>query len=144
MKEKLTENFYLHEFVTKDLHKKWKGRAVIFLDDRIIYLAQWIRARFGKPMVVNTWKTEKDGWNYRGWRPANCSVGARNSQHKSGRGLDLHIEGVHIEEIYDDIWENEGTYYSYGLRCVEDISKTPTWLHIDCRTTFTDYKVLKV
>ena len=56
---KLTENFHLYEFITKDLHKKWKDRAVIFLDDRIIYLAQWIRDRFGKPMVVTTWKTKR-------------------------------------------------------------------------------------
>lgn len=137
----LTKNFYLQEFVTPYLYKKWKDRSVIFVDERMIYLAQWIRDRFGKPMTINNWHSGGK-FKYRGWRPPYCKVGSRYSQHKAGRGLDVSIVGISIKEIHEDIKDNQRLYYNYGLRVVESMEKAPTWMHLDCRTTFTDYQIL--
>lgn len=137
---RLTDNFYLQEFVTPYLYKKWKDKSVIFVDERIIYLAQWIRDRFGKPMTINNWHSGGK-FQYRGVRPANCSVGASKSQHKFGRAIDFTIVGFCGKEIQRDIRNNQREYYNYGLRAVESIEKAPTWMHLDCRTTFTDFQI---
>ena len=137
---KLTENFYLQEFVTPYLYKKWKERSVIFVDERMIYLAQWIRDRFGKPMTINNWHSGGK-FKYRGVRPANCSIGASKSQHKYGRAIDFHVIGISEKEIHEDIKDNQREYYNYGLRAVESIEKAPVWMHLDCRTTFTDFQI---
>tara|TARA_R110000824_G_scaffold55959_1_gene153632 strand:+ start:541 stop:966 length:426 start_codon:yes stop_codon:yes gene_type:complete len=138
---KLTENFYLQEFVTKDLYKKWKERAYIFVDERIIYLAQYIRSRYDKPMTINNWISSSEGFNYRGWRPANCSVGSKFSQHKSGRAIDFNVSGMSPEEIYKDIMDNEAHFYDYGLRSI--IKDTETYTHIDCRASF-EHNTIKI
>lgn len=137
---KTTKNFYLQEFVTPNLYKKWKNKSVIFVDERIIYLAQWIRDRFGKPMTINNWHSGGK-YKYRGYRPHNCRVGAKNSQHKSGRGLDFTIVGLSIKEIHEDIKANKELYYEQGVRVIESIELAPTWMHIDCRFT-NHYQIL--
>ena len=65
---KLSKNFYLQEFVTPDLYKKWKDKSIIFIDDRLIHIAQFIRDRFNKPMTINNWNND-GSFRYRGYRP---------------------------------------------------------------------------
>lgn len=131
---KLSKNFYLQEFVTPDLYKKWKDKSIIFIDDRLIHIAQFIRDRFNKPMTINNWNND-GSFRYRGYRPYNCRVGAHHSQHKYGRAIDFTISRMTIAEIHEDIKANKELYYEQGVRVIESIELAPTWMHIDCRFT---------
>ena len=133
---KILPNFILQEFVPKSTFKTHKENSVIFLDDRIVHLAQFLRDRYDKPMVINTWHTNKNNvYNYRGYRPFNTAIGAKYSQHKFGRAIDFHIPRMEVKEIYEDIINNQGEMWVHGMRGIENVKETPTWIHVDCRLT---------
>ena len=140
---RVSNNFIIQEFVPRkiyqsDLPPTW------FIDERIIQIAQFIRDRFKSPMIINTWHTEsKAQYNYRGYRPHDCPFGAKYSQHKYGRGFDHHLIEYSPQELFKDIIDNEQLYFDQGVRAIEKIDLTPTWLHIDIRHTNQD-KILIV
>jgi len=116
--------FKLYELVPPEAFALTNINQWWFFDPRILYTADKIRARYGK-MLCNTyyWGGEN---KYRGWRPFDCLVGARFSQHKFGRALDLVPFEATVEEIREDIRQGEFNYVS----CIElEVS----WLHIDVR-----------
>lgn len=140
---KVSNNFIIQEFITKDIHEL-KYPSTWFIDDRIIKIAQFMRDRFNSSMFINTWHTgSKKQYNYRGYRSFDCEVGANYSQHKFGRAFDHNFIEYSPIEIYKDIIENEQLYYDQGVRAIENIDLTPTWIHIDIRETKQD-KILIV
>ena len=67
---------------------------------------------------------------YRGWRSGDCEIGAKYSQHKFGRALDLVPAEVTAEEIRQDIkLRKRGNIFQY-ITCIED---GVGWLHFDTR-----------
>jgi hypothetical protein len=120
--ELFDQNYY-HEILS-DLG----GRTFILYDDRVLITADRLRKRFG-PIVVNDWKWG-GGFNFRGFRPPGCTVGAAYSQHRFGRALDMDPQSITAEEIRADIIAkpNEATY-EYITAIETDIS----WLHYDVR-----------
>jgi uncharacterized protein YcbK (DUF882 family) len=122
----VSKNLNSWEVMPKDMAgKNWK----IFIDEKVVDVFQFLRDRFGS-ITVNTWKSG-GGSQYRGYRPADCGVGAKYSQHKFGRALDLVFNDVECAEVYDWIMNNQEECYSVGLRRVENAHLTKTWLHID-------------
>lgn len=122
--------FQIYELVPKSTyelfeHERRLNQLWWLFDPRILKAADRIRERYGK-MVANTW-----WWGgqhqYRGWRPPGCNVGARYSQHRFGRALDLIPTVVSVEEIRRDIKAGENFGF---ITCIED---DVSWLHIDCR-----------
>ena len=132
---KVTNNFSIEEFVPRSLHKRWGDvRSCWFIDDRLPHLAQFIRDRFKKPILINTWPfTDIGGMEFRGYRPTNCKVGVSKSQHRYGRAIDIEMDN--LEEVYEDIINNKKIYYKAGLRGLEDFNKTKVWIHLDMRYT---------
>ena len=128
---KVSKNFTLDEFLPPAIYEM-SPNGILFLDPRIIGIAQFIRDRFGKPVTINDYL---DGGHYQdsGFRDPLTSIGAIFSQHKFGRAADLKIDEMDPEEIRDDILENYALYNKVGLTTIE--AATPTWLHIDCRWT---------
>ena len=55
------------------------------------------------------------------------------SQHCLGKAADFHVVGMTIREVYDHILNNR-ELYPY-IKRIENISKTPTWIHIDVANT---------
>lgn len=130
----VSKNFILQEFMPKDIYSKYKNRCIWFIDPSIITIAQMIRSRFAKPMIINNWHTRKEGgFQFRGFRDPLCTIGAALSQHRFGRGLDFNVIGISSEEIYKDIIDNEFDYMAYGVTTVESIEHTPNWIHVDIR-----------
>ena len=84
------------------MYKDLGDKAIILIDERIIQLAQFVRERFNKPVTINNWYYGGE-YKYRGVRPHNCKVGAKYSQHKSGRAFDFTVEGISIKELHQDI-----------------------------------------
>lgn len=130
---KVSENFILQEFIPPDIYKERGDNAITLLDDRIISLAQYFRTLYGV-VTINNWH---NGGNYKesGLRRSDTSTGAKYSQHKYGRAVDLKFSDKTVQEVYQDIMDNKQMFYNAGLRAVENINATPTWLHIDVRNT---------
>ena len=119
--------FKPYELVPRATYELLKNKPWIIwqlFDNRVLYVADRVRKRYGK-MVCNTWY-----WGgvhqYRGWRPSRC-IGARWSQHKFGRAIDLVPVETTAERIRQDIKAGEG--FS-GITCIED---GVDWLHFDVR-----------
>ena len=136
---KLTNNFSLQEFIPSGIYKKWGDHSIWYIDDRLPHLAQFFRDRFQKPIMINTWHyIDIAGTNYRGYRPANCHVGASKSQHKFGRAIDISIEDFDLAAVYADIIKHKKLYFDQGLRGLEDFKKTKSWIHLDMRNSQSD------
>lgn len=126
---KVGNNFYLNEFVSKEIYAQWGDKSIWFLDKRLFLLSQFFRDRFGVTTINN------DQYNYSGFREPECKVGAKLSQHRFGRAMDLKFKNATAQEVYKDVIENYDLYKKFGLTTVENIDKTPTWLHCDLRNT---------
>jgi hypothetical protein len=131
---KLTSNFSLQEFIDPDTYKRFGTSSVWFIDPKIVTLAQFIRERLGKPCTINNWSSGGQ-YQYSGFRPPKCSVGASMSQHRFGRAIDLKVKGMKADEVREDIIQNFDIYKKVGLTTIEDGAFAPTWCHIDIRDT---------
>ena len=123
--------FALNEVIPPTIIAERGERAWSLMDDRILQGADWLRETFG-PAVING-KYGGKVFTESGLRDPFTTTGAKWSQHKFGRALDLKFTKVSVKEVYDYILANQPEARSHGITCIEDIRDTPTWLHIDCR-----------
>lgn len=140
---KISTYFYLYELVPKEIYERWGERSISFLDKKILLLADFIRDRFGKPMIINNWH-EGGLFSYRGFRQRSCEVGGDLSQHRFGRAIDFNISGLTAQEVYKDIIDNQDMYMKAGATTVEGIEFTTGWTHIDIRQLLEINKLLIV
>lgn len=131
---KISQNFVLQEVFGPWMILWYGAKALIFMDDRLITIAQALRDEFG-PITINNWQT-KGTRQYSGYRLFNAPVGAARSMHKHGKALDLIFHRTTAAQVRDHIRANQEKYYALGLRRVED---GVSWLHID--TANTDHMV---
>jgi len=127
----IPKHFQSYEVVPREVHKAFEAVNQIYkiwwlFDPRILKAADRIRERYGR-MTCNDWFWGGKN-HYRGWRPPGCNVGAKYSQHRFGRALDLIPSEVTAEDIRRDI--KAGEDFGNSVTCVED---DVSWLHIDCR-----------
>jgi hypothetical protein len=123
----------LYELLPKEFYGRYyphRGNSLFTLfDERLLRAGDAVRREFGK-IVVNTWKW--GGHNqYRGYRPADCTVGALFSQHRFGRALDLITVETPVETVRQRILNGE--YDSPEIRFITGIELNVSWLHIDTR-----------
>ena len=131
---KVSANFNLKEFIDPETYKRFGDSSIWFIDNRIITLAQFIRERLNKPCTINNWSNGGQ-YQYSGFRPPECTIGAKLSQHRFGRGIDLKCKGMTADEVREDIIKNFDIYNKIGLTTIEDGKFAPTWCHIDIRET---------
>ena len=119
--------FKLYELLPKEFYKEDINIWFIF-DYRLLWTIDRLRIKWGK-LVANTWHW--GGQNqYRGYRPFDCNVGAKLSQHKFGRAIDLIPLEASVDEIRKDIINKTYAPDYQHITCIEeDVS----WLHIDVR-----------
>ncbi len=133
---KISENFYLDEFIYPDLYKSKGRKSRWYIDQRVIDIVQYIRTKTGKPVTVNTWWNSSGGFKLRGLRPFNTGTGASLSQHKFGKAADFDVKGYTAEQVRDKIkneWKDD--LMKMGLSAIED---GVNWVHIDVRNTGKD------
>ena len=128
----LTSNIWLQELVSRPIYQAWGDRSAMFLDARVPSFLQFLRNRYGKPIILNNW-SGGGSFHNRGFRAPNSSVGAAYSQHRFGRAADFHISGMAVQEVYQDILAHQELMISHGISTLENIQFTPTWIHADCR-----------
>lgn len=129
---KVSANFHLEEFVPKNVFKIFGQKALWQLDPRLIEIVQKIRIDLGRPIHINTWM---DGGKYefRGYRPITSDVGAQFSQHRRGCALDIDVEDMTNEEVFEFLMNHWHGYDAMGVTTLENPKFTPGWTHFDLR-----------
>lgn len=139
---KVSEDFILQEFVDPETYKRFGDKSIWFIDPKIIDIAQLIRNLTHKPVTINNWEW---GGVYKesGLRSLTTTTGAKYSQHKYGRAIDIKVEGMSVQEVYNIIMQNIEIFRAVGLTTIEDIDKTPTWLHLDVRFNNNELQIVE-
>lgn len=135
---KISDNFFLDEFVSREIYQSRPDRGRSFLDPRIIWACQWLRDVTGRPVRLNNWW---DGGKLqeRGHRNWSTKTGATWSQHKFGRAGDVSVDGMTPRKVVELIRQHEKFFVGNGwITTLEDPAFTPTWTHLDCRWTGLD------
>jgi len=118
--------FYEDNFSPRNIPKLWG-----VFDYRLKYTMDRLRVRYG-PLVANDWYW--GGVNqYRGWRPTDCIIGAKFSQHKYGRAVDLKTgrgSKKTVQEIRGDILKDP---FNEDFKYITCLEMNITWLHFDIR-----------
>ena len=132
----ISKHFTIQEFVTPEAYRQLGERSIWLIDRRIIEVAELVRELLDKPVTINNWHL---GGRYKesGLRDQNTTTGARFSQHKYGRAIDMKVKGVHPEEVRNLIRQQWEAFAFVGLTTIE--KDTPTWIHCDCRYTGLDH-----
>ena len=128
---KISNNFFIQEFVPREFYTENGNGSLKFIDQRIVLACQYIREKLAKPITINNWNNGGER-QYSGLRPFVCSVGVPYSQHKFGRAADLKCDVYTSEEMRELVKRYWGDLKKY-ISTIED--DTVGWLHIDCRWT---------
>lgn len=131
---KVSQNFYLDEFVCPELYNKFGFNSQWFIRKELIAICQYIRTHINKPLVINNW-FNGGNYAYSGLRPLSGGVGAFNSLHRYGAAVDIKVQGRTSAQVYLFIKEHWEALNKIGLTTLENIKHTPTWVHLDCRNT---------
>jgi len=132
-----TKYFKLQELVHPFFYEKFGDKAWEFLNPNILVVADAIREEINSSIVINNWNAGGDLKNC-GLRPFNTNTGAEFSIHKFGGALDLHFTRYTPTVVFGMIMAKKQYFYDLGLRRIENVEHTPTWLHIDCANTQLD------
>ena len=127
---KLTDNFWLDEYIPKHLYEQFWQRSHILiglLDRRLIIADQLLRDKFGPVTINNWWYGGNRNWS--GIRTIESPYYSQTSQHSWGRASDKIFKEVSADEVRTYI---KGLYEELGITCIEeDVS----WVHSDVRWT---------
>ncbi len=145
---KVTEDFYLDEFVTPEIYARFGEKSILWVRPEIFNIAQVLHNRFGK-VIINNWadngqRTAKDFlqlplnvqkryFRESGLRTPDTHTGAKYSLHKFGCAADFKFTDAEPEEVRIHILTNQRSYMNLGMRRIE--ADTPTWLHADLGNT---------
>jgi len=133
------EYFKLEELFPPELMQLPDEYLWELMDENLLIVLDRLRMTIGKPITINNWKTGGQ-YKWSGYRTNSCKIGAPKSAHRKGQAVDLKIKGMtpsdilyFIQSRYDEFPE---------IKRVENVIKTPTWLHLD--TVKTNLKTLKI
>lgn len=129
---KISQDFHLEEFVPKAVFKQFGAKAEWFVNPRVKAAVQKLRTNLGRSVHMNDYM---DGGphQYRGFRPKNCTVGAVYSQHRLANAVDLVVDGMSSEEVFEYLCNHWAGFDELGLTTIENPKMTPGWTHIDWR-----------
>lgn len=130
----LSTHFSVEEFVPEVIFKAYGLNSKWFIDQRLVILAEYIRGYFDEAVTINNWNTGGDFQN-RGYRTPGSPVGAKLSQHRYGRAMDINVHGYSSDEVNKAIIDNFEKFKANGLTTIENVTATPTWTHVDIRWT---------
>ena len=123
------KNFEIHELVPKNIYSKSNNLWFLF-DPRALWTLQAIKEKYKTTVTVNNWYWG-GSLQYRGFRSAVGTIGARFSQHRFGRGFDLNTNDVSAEEVQQDIQDNYKIEQAF--KYITAIEVGITWVHFDTR-----------
>lgn len=129
----VAKNFYLDEFVPKEIYMQFYEKSIMFVNPSMISMAQGLRTYFNVPIGINDWWTGGSN-NYNGFRPSNHSSTATLSQHYLANAIDARFpKGTDYDKIRQTIRDKYETFRVMGITTME--LNTYDHLHVDCRNT---------
>lgn len=129
---KISEHFDIREFIDPETYLLRGEKSIELIDIRIVRCAELLREITNKPVIINTWHVGKQ-YKESGLRQSDTSTGAKFSQHKFGRAIDVKVSEMKSEDVRNIIRANWNEFKAVGLTTIE--KDTPTWVHMDCRYT---------
>ena len=154
---KVSENFYLDEFICKEIYMqivypktqeilrtiKEKGIDSLYLIirngeklKRLIKIAQFCRSRYNVSATINNWATGGER-NNSGWRDQNSTVGAKLSAHKNCEAIDIVFQNLDEKDVFVDVTTNKSTFFNIGVREIEQGTYNEDtgegWTHLSIR-----------
>lgn len=134
----IPRHFKLVEFLPQQFFEDninhYGDKLWLVFDQQILKAADLLREKWG-PLVANTWY-HGGRHQYRGFRDPDCNVGAKLSQHRFGRALDLVPRDTTAQLIRADL---KKSYAAYRITCIEE---NVSWLHIDRRNHLLGLKIV--
>lgn len=126
------EHFTIKELVDKKTYEMFGERSLMFFQPNALKMLDGVREFLNVQIIVNDWAF---GGNYQfsGYRAKWVEIGGTHSQHRLCSAFDLKPKGMTIVEAFNKIIFNKDNLLVNLITAIEDISFTPTWLHIDCR-----------
>jgi hypothetical protein len=129
--------FKIQELVSPIVFKTYGEFAWSFFDENLLKDLDSIRELTGSPLIVNG---NFRGCSYieSGLRCNMDSIVAIKKQpylsaHVLGRAFDIKSRKLSSQKLYDFILTNQHKFKA--IKRMEDIKKTPTWVHIDSLNT---------
>ena len=134
------KHFKLYELVSPEVMNLLGSNAWCLFNEAFIQdvdrFVDDIKQDLGcEKVIINDWKWG-GGYTQSGFRELSSDVGAPNSQHRQGNGLDLKFGGITLDQAYHYILAMDHLYPA--ITRVENINHTPTWLHLDGKDTGLD------
>lgn len=122
-------------YLQGDPYKIWR-----LFDDRVLRTADILRNLYG-PIIMNDY--HHGGTNqFRGFRPFDCEIGAKWSDHKFGRAGDLVFKFTTAEQVRQDVLDNPG---DQSFKHITAIEMGVDWFHFATRNWTKETKgVLKI
>ena len=113
----ISANFYLDEYIPKDLYLKTPDPNTLLslLNPELIISDQLLRDHFGPVTINDWWHGGLRTWS--GWRPEDCIIGAKGSDHKKGMASDKLFQKVDSDTVRIYIREN---WHTLGLNKLEE------------------------
>lgn len=132
----LGPHFTIQELVPEREYQDLGMNCRWLLDPVAVHVLKLMRQVYG-PLTVNDWSFGGD-FQYSGYRPPDCSVGAHYSQHKFGRAFDVKSEQYTPDQIREGIMANQELWLDAGLTTLESGKIATSWVHFDTRPTNMD------
>ena len=122
-------HFKIQELVDRETFRLFGQEAWMFLQPNALVALDGIRNYFDRTVFVNDWHFNGT-YQYRGFRPKTCSVGADYSQHRFGNAFDLNVLGLSAEEVRKEILAHKD---DPRFRMITALEIGIQWVHFDCR-----------
>ena len=125
--------FKIEELVDEETYKRFGETALRFFNPLALQGLDNLREFIGEPLIVNNW-ANGGGYQFSGFRPKWCNVGATYSQHRLGQAFDIKTKKTPVEDVYHNIISNSDSPLLEHLTEMEDIEYTgkgaSPWLHV--------------
>ena len=136
----VSKNFVIQEFVPPQIYNLFadKTRCLWYVKPELIKGVQLLRDILDSPITVNNW--HKGGpFSESGYRIPPTKTGSVYSQHKLRCAADPRSEKYTPKQMQEAMRAHFDEFKKLGIRTLESLAFTPTWVHMDCRPALDFY-----
>ena len=119
--------FIIEEIVDPVTYKTFGNECWNFFPDESLEMLDSFREFIGAPVTCNNWH-KGEQFQFRGFRPAWCDVGAKGSPHKKGMGFDVDVRDMTPEEVRQKVMADQDNPL---LKHIKRIEGLVNWFHFD-------------
>jgi hypothetical protein len=123
----IARHFVIQELVDRDTFGTMGEKAWGILNPDAVIALDGVRDFFNRPVTVNNWHTGGE-FQYRGYRPPYCQIGAPESYHRRGMAFDFDVEGINASIVRNMIVQNQNDQLLHRIQRLE--ANVP-WVHMD-------------